>query len=220
MIGDNLFSHASPETNYRRNIFIKEFNNNKANSEKFDAVKKIAAKHVESVAGAGSHGIISNVDHLVSTFAVSMWGEVLYANPKYHEDGEVLRLAEKIMALAGNPWSAISYTIQLMLKIVSPDCSTRSEAKVRVKVDRKVAESIKCLEDHESKDPHSPMKLIRMLSVKSGGRETGPLSKFAMDFANLNLFGASCMCIGMIDLHLTASRRSSQHRLHCDMVVH
>ena len=189
LIGDNLFSYAGPETSQRRNLFMREFMNTKSNAEKFDTVKDVASWHVDAVAGESQTVDIDDIGHVANNYAVSMWGDVLYGNREYYLDGEVLTLSESIMAMASSPWSSIWQVIQEFLGLVAPGGATRSEQNVRDRVDAVVGKCIKRLEDCERNDPEAPLKTMRNLSVKSGGERTGPLSKFAADFANLNFFG-------------------------------
>ena len=115
---------------------------------------------------------------------------MLYANPNYHVGGRVLSLSEVIITLVGNPWPSIWYPFLLFLKLVSPGEPTRSEAKLRAKVADIIEENIRNLAEYEQSNPDAPLKTIRNLSIMTGGGLTGPLSKFALEFANLNLFGS------------------------------
>ena len=118
-----------------------------------------------------------------------MWGEILYGNPLYHLDGEVIRLSDMILELAASPWSPIKYTIELFLGLVRLGTPTRSERKIKDRVDKVVGNTIQRLEEFEQSNPGAAPKTIRNLSIVSGGGRTGPLTDFAQDFANLNLFG-------------------------------
>lgn len=80
--------------------------------------------------------------------------------------------------------------MQLFLKLVAPGEPTRSEANLRAKVPKVVERNLRKLEEYERNNPDAPMKTIRNLSVMTGGGRTGPLSKFAAEFTNLNLFGS------------------------------
>lgn len=73
---------------------------------------------------------------------------------------------------------------------MTPGEPTRSEAKLRAKVAIIVDKNIEILEEYERKNPEAPLKTIRNLSVMTGGGRTGPLSQFASEFTNLNLFGS------------------------------
>ena len=70
---------------------------------------------------------------------------------------------------------------------MAPGEPTRLEAKLRARVAKVVEENIEILEEY---NPDAPLKTIRNFSVMSGGGRTGPLSKLASDFTNLNLFGS------------------------------
>ena len=190
LIGDNLFSYAGPETTQRRNLFIREFNNTRSNAQKFETVKEVAERHIEALTSGGRTDV-EDLGHTANNYAISMWGEVLYGNFDYYRDDVVLDLSESIIAIASSPWSSIWYTVQAFFGIVAVGAPTRMERKVKDGVDDVVNGSIRCMEEHEANDPDAPMKTIRNLSVRSGGGETGPLSKFAADFANLNFFGRS-----------------------------
>lgn len=101
-----------------------------------------------------------------------------------------LHLSETILDLAGDPWPSIWYSFQLLLKLVTPGEPTRSEAKLRAKVTKVVDKNIERLEEYEGTNPEAPLKTIRNLSVMTGGGKTGPLSEFASESTNLNLFGS------------------------------
>ena len=73
---------------------------------------------------------------------------------------------------------------------MNPGEPTSSEAKVRAKVVDVIKKTIGNLVEHEQNNPDAPLKTIRNLSVMTGGGLTGPLSKFAFELANLNLFGS------------------------------
>ena len=190
LIGDSLFTYVGPKTSHERNIFIREFNSTKSNSEKFDTITKIATAHVNALAGEGSAAEVDNIGHSAENFAVALWGEILYGNPNYHVCGRVLSLSQTIMDLAGDPWSTVWYALQSVLKLVTPGEPTRSEAKLRGRLAKVVENSIAKLEEFERNNPDAPLKTIRNLSVMTGGERTGSLSKFASEFTSLNLFGS------------------------------
>jgi hypothetical protein len=74
------------------------------------------------------------------------------------------------------------------LKLVAPGEPTRSEAKLRARVANVVQRNIGILEEYECSNPDAPLKTIRNLSIMTGGGRTGPLSKLASEFTNLNVF--------------------------------
>lgn len=146
--------------------------------------------HVNALTGEYSFAEVTNITNAADNFALALWGETLYGNPQNHVGGRVLSLSETILDLAGDPWPSIWYSFQLLLKIVTPGEPTRSEAKLRAKVTKVVDKNIERLEEYERKNPEAPLKTIRNLSVMTGGGRTGPLSEFASEFTNLNLFGS------------------------------
>ncbi|KAH0562823.1 hypothetical protein GP486_002548 [Trichoglossum hirsutum] len=190
LIGNSLFNYVGPETNYRRNAFIREFNSTKSNSEKFDTITKLARAHTNALTGEGSTAEVDNIRYSADIFAIALWGEILYGNPNNHVGGHVLSLSDTIIHLAGNPWSSIWYFFQLLLKLVTPGEPTRSEAKLRARLAKVVERNMEKLEEYEHNNPDAPLKIIRRLSVMTGGGRTGPLSKSASEFTNLNLFGS------------------------------
>ena len=123
-------------------------------------------------------------------FAVSLWGELLYGNPNFHEGGAVLSLSDKIMDLAVSPWSNLWHAIQRLLGLVAADEPTKSEAKVRADLAGLAEENMAILETHELHHPKAPPKTIRNLSLNSGGGRYGPLSDFAYELTHLNVFGS------------------------------
>ena len=136
LIGHSLFDQVGPETSNQRNVFVREFNTTKSNSEKFDSIAKIATAHANALTGENSTNEV-DIRSSADNFAIALWGETLYANPNYHVGGRVLNLSESIITLVGNPWPS-----------------------------------------------------VWNLSVMTGGGLSGPLSKFAFELANLNLFGS------------------------------
>ncbi|KAK0510325.1 hypothetical protein JMJ35_007719 [Cladonia borealis] len=171
LIGHSLFNEVGPEISNHRNVFIREFNTTKSNSEKFDSTAKIATAHANAMTGevpTDEVDIRSSADN----FAIALWGETLYANPNYYLGGRVLSLSEVIITLVGNPWPSVC-----------------SEAKVRAKVADVIEKTIGNLVEYEQENPSASLKTIRNLSVMTGGGLTGLLSKFAFELANFNLFG-------------------------------
>jgi hypothetical protein len=190
LIGNSLFNEVGPETSHQRNVFIREFNSTKSNSEKFDTITKIATAHANALTGEGWTAEVDDIRYSADNFAIALWGETLYGNPHHHVGGRVLSLSETIINLAGDPWPAVWYSLQRFLKLVNPGDPTRSEAKLRAKVAKVVEGNIGKLEEYERNNPDAPLKTIRNLSVMTGGGRTGPLSKLASEFTNLNLFGS------------------------------
>ena len=189
LIGGSLFDYVGKDHVHKRNLFIREFNNANSNAKKFDTIAKTADWHIDTLAGDNLTSDVSSITSHANDFATSMWGEILYGNPLYHLDGEVIRLSDMILELAASPWSPIKYSIQLFLGLVSLGAPTRSERKMRERVDKVVENTIQRLEEYEQSNPGAAPKTIRNLSIVSGGGRTGPLTDFAKDFANLNLFG-------------------------------
>lgn len=217
LIGHSLFNDVGPNTSHHRNVFIREFNSTKSNSEKFDTIAKIATVHANALTGESSTAEVDDIRYSADNFAIALWGETLYGNPNHHVGGRVLSLSETIINLAGNPWPSVWYSFLLFLKLVNPGDPTRSEAKLRAKVAEVVKKNIGKLEEYEHNNPDAPLKTIRNLSVNTGGGRTGPLSKFAFEFTNLNLFGLFLSLLK--ELNLTGLRWSSQHRVECYLVV-
>lgn len=189
LIGNSLFNQVGPQITHPRNVFIKEFNHTKANEAKFPTIKKIAQAHANALVGNGASADIDDIRYSADNFAIALWGETLYGNPDHHKGGKVLALSEKIITLAGEPWPSVWYSIALFFRLVTPGEPTRSEAKLRKGVHKVVEGNIKKLEAYEAANPDAPLKVIRSLSVATGGGKTGPLSEFASEFTNLNLFG-------------------------------
>ena len=163
MIGNSLFNQVGPETTQQRNAFIREFNNTKSNSEKFDTIGEMAETHISALTGQRSTAEIDDITHSAENFAIALWGEILYGNPNYHVGGHVLSLANIVLKLAGDPWPPIWYFFQLLLKRVTPGESTRSEAKLRSKISLVVGKSIGKLQEYERDHPNAPLKTIRKL---------------------------------------------------------
>lgn len=175
--------------------------------------------HVNALTGEYSSAEVTNITNAADNFALALWGETLYGNPQNHVGGRVLSLSETILDLAGDPWPSIWYSFQLLLKLVTPGEPTRSEAKLRAKVAKVVDNNIERLEEHERKNPEAPLKTIRNLSVMTGGGRTGPLSEFASEFTNLNLFGSFFFRFFKDRSILTSLRWSSQHGIEYHLVV-
>jgi len=190
LIGNSLFNYVGPETSHQRNVFIREFNSTKSNSEKFDTITRIAIAHANALTGEASTADVDDIRYSADNFAIALWGETLYGNPNHHVGGRVLSLSETIIKLAGDPWPSVWYSFQLFLRLVPPGEPTRSEAKLRERVAQVVEKNIGKLEEFERNNPDAPLKTIRNLSVMTGGGRSGPLSKFASEFTNLNLFGS------------------------------
>lgn len=188
LIGNTLFTYVGPDTSHQRTVFIREFNNEKLNGEKFDTMTKIAVAQANALTGKSSTAEVDDITYSADNFAIALWGEILYGNPNSHVGGHVLSLADTILNLAGGPWPSVWYSFLLFLKLVTPGDPTHSEAKLRSRVDKVVENNIKKLEEYERSNPDAPLKTIRSLSITTGGGKTGPLSKFASEFGNLNLF--------------------------------
>ena len=217
LIGHSLFNDVGPEISHHRNVFIREFNSTKSNSEKFDTIAKIATAHANALTGDVSTNEVEDIRYSADNFAIALWGDILYGNPNHYVGGRVLSLSETIITLAGNPWPSVWYSFLLFLKLVNPGEPTRSEAKLRAKVAKVVENNIGKLEEYEQNNPDAPLKTIRNLSVMTGGGITGPLSKFAFEFTNLNLFGSFSHILKETQSHV--SRWSSQHWVECYLVV-
>lgn len=192
MIGNSLFNTVGAGINHHRTTFIKEFNKDTANAQKFDTIVSIAQEHANALTLGVNSAEVDDIRYSADNFAIALWGETLYGNPHHHVGGKVLALSEKIITLAGDPWPSVWYSFQLMLGMVKPGDPTRSEAKLRSSVAKVVEGNVQKLEAFEKANPDAPLKTIRNLSVMTGGGKTGPLSEFAKEFTNLNLFG---MCL-------------------------
>ena len=190
LIGHSLFNEVGHEISHHRNVFIWEFNTTKSNSEKFETIAKMATAHANALTGEVSTDEVDDIRSSADNFAVALWGETLYANPDYHLGGRVLSLSEAIITLVGNPWPSLWYSFLLFLKLVNPGEPASSEAKLRAKVADVIEKTIGNLVEYEQNNPDAPLKTIRNLSVMTGGGLSGPLSKFAYELANLNLFGS------------------------------
>ncbi|EMC97044.1 hypothetical protein BAUCODRAFT_106297 [Baudoinia panamericana UAMH 10762] len=197
LIGNSLFNYVGPEVSHQRNVFIREFNKDKANAEKVETIVRIAQTHADALTCDVDSADIPDIRYSADNSAIAFWGETLYGNPHRHASlpqtrpvgGKVLELSEHIITLAGNPWPSVWYSFQLFFMMVTPGEPTRSEAALRLKVGKVVEGNVTKLEEYERNNPEAPLKTICNLSVMSGGAKTGPLSKFASEFTNLNLFG-------------------------------
>lgn len=190
LIGDSLFNYVGPKINHPRILFTREFNSTKSNAEKFDDIVKIATAHTDNLIGDAQTAVINDIRHSADNFAISLWGDILYGNPGNHISGLVLNTSDKMLHMSGSPWPNIWYFLQLCVRLVRRGEPTRSEAKLRTKMDQIVAENITKMEEFEQSNPDAPLKTMRNFSVMSGGGKTGPLSQIAIDFANLNIFGS------------------------------
>lgn len=197
LIGESLFNYVGPDTSHHRNVFIREFNSTKSNAEKFSTISRIAQEHANMLTGQAKVADVDDIRYSADNFAIALWGETLYGNPNHYVGGRVLDLSETIITLAGDPWPSVWYSIQLFFKMVTPGAPTRSESKLRQKVAKVVEANIKKLEAYETANPEAPLKTIRNLSVMTGGGKTGPLSKFASEFTNLNLFGSCSLFLSL-----------------------
>jgi hypothetical protein len=190
LIGESLFNYVGPDTSHHRNVFIREFNSTKSNAEKFSTFSRIAQEHANMLTGQAKVADVDDIRYSADNFAIALWGETLCGNPNHYVGGRVLDLSETIITLAGDPWPSVWYSIQLFFKMVTPGESTRSDSKLRQKVAKVVEANVMKLEAYEKANPEAPLKTIRNLSVMTGGGKTGPLSKFASEFTNLDLFGS------------------------------
>lgn len=189
LISDNLFDYVGPDARAQRGIFIREFNSPRANAAKFDEILRIATEHVVGIVGDNGVATVADMRHRSDTFAVALWGEALYGRTDHHSSDHVIRVADDILARAGGPWSSIVYSFLLTFRLITPGEPTRSEARLKDQGEAIVNDNIRCLENYERDQPEAPTRMMRNLSVASGGDKSGPLTKFAGQFARLNLFG-------------------------------
>lgn len=173
----------------QRGVFIKEFNNPLSNVGKFDSIMEVAAKHVNAIARDTDMAEIPDIRHAADNFAATLWGEILYGRSDTLTDRRVMKVADEILRRAGSPWPSALYSFMLTFGLVEPGKPTPSEAKVRAEIESLYEKNVQHLGDHERNNPDSPMKTIRSLSVADGGKRTGPLTRFATQFARLNVFG-------------------------------
>lgn len=152
---------------------------------KFDTIKRITEQHCADI-----EGYVDDIRHVADNFAVALWGDLLYGNPSNRVDSKVLTLSNTTMDMVGDPWSAVWYYFQLILRFISPGQPTRYETKLRSQIANVMRRNIANLHAHEAKPSNTTApKTIRSISLQTGGTPTGPLSTFATEFANLNLFG-------------------------------
>lgn len=102
LIGNSLFHEVGPETSHKRNVFIREFNSMKSNSEKFDTITKVATIHANALTGEGSTAEIDDIRCFADNFAVALWGETLYGNPNNHISGHVLKRSSPRLVTLGH----------------------------------------------------------------------------------------------------------------------
>ncbi|KAG6986587.1 hypothetical protein G7Y79_00077g099790 [Physcia stellaris] len=205
MIGPNLFNYVGSDTTRQRSAMIREFNSSKSNAEKFNTIFEIATAHIDALTGGFPSREVEDIKHAAENFAISLWGETLYGNPNYHVDGRTLDIGDILLRLTGSPWPSVQYSCQLFLKLLTTGEPTRSEAKVKRRVEEVIEDNLEILEKYEHKNPNAPLKTIRSLSVNTGGARAGPLSRFATEFTKLNLFGGhhsigSNICWAFIEL--------------------
>lgn len=189
MISNNLFDYVGSDARAQRGIFIREFNSPRANAKKFDEIVSVATVKVNSIVGDSNVAEVHDMRHVADTFAAALWGENLYGRSDPKADEDVIRVADEILARAGGPWASMVYSFLLTFRLITPGEPTRSEARLRAEGEALVANNMECLQAYEKENPDAPMKTMRSLSVASGGDKTGPLNRFAGQFARLNLFG-------------------------------
>lgn len=236
LIGNTQFAYVGPEVGHRRNVFIREFANTKSNKEKFQTISNVAYAHANKLLAEGSSAEIEDIRRCADNYALDLWGEILYGVPDRHIGGKALALSEHITELAGDPWVPVWYWLQLVFGLVKPGNPSHSESKIRRRLTEMVEKNVAKLEVHELNNPDAPLKTIRNLSVNTGGGRTGPLSKFASEFANLNLFGMLAMhsTVPLVSFRsfflaifhivsnnkLTYTRWPSQHWFERNLVIH
>ena len=189
MIGPNLFNYVGPDTARQRSAMIREFSSLKSNAERFNTIFETAKAHIDALTGGFPSTEVEDMKYAAESFAIALWGEVLYGNPSNHVDGRVLGLGKILLRLTGSPWPSVQYSCQVFLKLVTTGEPTRSEAKVKRRIEEVIEDNLEILEKYEHKNPNAPLKTIRSLSVNTGGARAGPLSRFATEFTKLNLFG-------------------------------
>ena len=178
----------------QRGVFIREFNNPTSNFGNFEGVVRVATHHVKAIVGDASSAEISDIRHTADNFAATLWGDTLYGRSDALTDGRVMKVADEILRRAGSPWPSALYSFLLTFGLVEPGKPTPSEAKVRAEIEDLYEKNVQHLEMYERSNPDSPMKIIRSLSVADGGQRTGPLTRFAAQFARLNVFGTAPTC--------------------------
>ena len=211
MLDNNLFDDVGHEAMRQRGVFIREFNNPKSNIGKFDGVLRIATEHVKGITENLDKAIIADIRHAADNFAATLWGDTLYGRADALTDGRVMKVADEILRRAGSPWPSALYSFLLTLGLVQPGKPTPSEAKVRGEIEAIYERNVQHLEEYERKNPDSPLKTIRSLSVADGGPRSGPLTRFATQFARLNVFGGFKCDPQSTPLNI--SRRPPQHWL-------
>ncbi|KAK4216798.1 putative cytochrome P450 [Rhypophila decipiens] len=189
-----LISNVGPETDHQRNVMLREFNGTKSNKTKFETILRIATEHCANLvpAGALESARIPDMRSVVDRFAISLWGDILYGNPASHTDGKIVDVSNIILTRMVVPWSAFWHNLQLVLGLTSRGQPTAYEAKIRAQVGNIIDNNVNKLHEYEAKDMSSSLlgtKSIRAISVLTGGSINGPLSKFASEFARVNLCG-------------------------------
>ncbi|KAM7217249.1 Cytochrome P450 [Rhypophila decipiens] len=188
-----LISNVGPETDHQRNVMLREFNGTKSNKTKFETVLRIATEHCANLVPAGELESIriSDIRGATDRFAISLWGDILYGNPASHTDGKIVDVSNIILTRMVVPWSAFWHNLQLVLGLTSRGQPTAYEAKIRAQVSNIIDNNVNKLHEYETKDNSSMLgtKSIRAISVLTGGSINGPLSKFASEFARVNLCG-------------------------------
>jgi hypothetical protein len=172
-----------------RKVFNREFNVSKSLAEKFDTISRFAQAHADAMTTDQSATIVTDIKRATDDYVISVWGEILYGNPLNHVDSSVWNVSEKVLFLSGNIWGSVKYSIHNFLGMLPPRSSTGSEAKVRKEVVDIIDRNMKVLCHYEKNNKEAPLKLMRRLSIITGGKKNGPLSEFASEFANLNVFG-------------------------------
>ena len=211
LLDNNLFDDVGHEAMRQRGVFIKEFNNPLSNVGKFDGVMRVAAEHVRALAGDTDSAEVPDIRHAADNFAATLWGDTLYGRSDALTDCRVMKVADEILRRAGSPWPSALYSFMLTFGLVQPGKPTPSEAKVRGEIENLYEKNVQHLEDYERNNPDSLMKTIRSLSVADGGKRTGPLTRFATQFARLNVFGEHRGYLWWSAL--TFDRRPPQYRL-------
>lgn len=189
LTGKTLFTDTGPDVKLHRKVFGREFNTTGSLAEKFKTIAQVASSHVDALAENARTGRVGDLKLDTDKFAISAWGELLYGNPRNHIDGEVWNVSEKILYFSGSIWNSVTYAVQVSLRVLTAGIPSHSERKVCKKIAEIINRNMIILEDHEKNNYHGPMKLIRSLSVQTGGPGAGQLSEFATEFANLNVFG-------------------------------
>ena len=194
LLDNNLFDDVGHEAMRQRGVFIREFNNPTSNIGKFEGIVRVATDHVKAIVGDANSAEISDIRHTADNFAATLWGDTLYGRSDALTDGRVMKVADEILRRAGSPWPSALYSFLLTFGLVEPGKPTPSEAKVRAEIEDLYEKNVQHLEMYERSNPDSPMKIIRSLSVADGGQRTGPLTRFAAQFARLNVFGTAPTC--------------------------